>query len=81
MVFLVGASDVAERGVVNGRGEIGKRNFALSEGVGRRSEQAGLCTHGMLRGVLDVVGYLKGLSTVAENGASLAEGSGGAEKA
>ncbi len=78
--FFVGASDVAEGSLVDGRSKVSEGNFALGVGVRRVAEQARFLRQGVLGGVLGMVLHLNGLRGIGQYRSGLPEGSGGAEK-
>jgi len=80
--FSNSAGDIAERRVVHGRCQVGKRNFSLRVGIRRvAAEQAYLIRHCMFGGAPRMVLHLNRRRDIAEHGSGLGKGRGGAEKA
>jgi hypothetical protein len=80
VLFAIGAGDITERGVVDGRAEFGEGNFALSEINTSRTIEADLVAQGIFGGLARMLGQLQRLNDVAENRPVLTEGGAGNEE-
>ena len=80
MVFAESARYVAKWDLVFAGAEFPQRLLTLGRAIGRRSEQVGLCPHGVLGGVLRMINHNNGRGHAAEYARRLSESSAGTEQ-
>jgi len=80
VLFAIGAGDIAERGLVDGRAEIGERDFSVGKVKASRAIETSLVAQEIFSSLARMIDQLQGLNDVAQNGSVLSEGGAGDEE-
>jgi len=74
VLLAISGGDIAKRGLVDGRAEIGERDFALRVVNTSGTIEAGFVTQEIFRGLARMLDQLQGLNDIAQNRSILTEG-------